>query len=119
MEAMARTGTPSLPTAPGEDGARTREEWEVFGAALARLARGAREGGGELVVAQCTTRDEDMNRRLRAACAELQVPFVDLLPALAAAPTVTHFQWDGHWRPIGHRIAAAVLLPEVEAQLRR
>jgi hypothetical protein len=98
------------------DSAVAAREWVVMRAALARFLASARDAGAELVVAQAGSRDEDMARRLRAACAELGIELIDLRPAFAVA-TPVHYRWDGHWRPIGHRLAAAALEPRLAARL--
>ena len=96
---------------PGE------EAWRSTALALERLRDSVAESGGRLLVVQGVTSGEAMSERLERMCADLGVPYHDLLPALRRARGPLHYTYDGHWRASGHAVAAADLAPFLEAYL--
>jgi len=117
-------GAPGSP-APASGAPRTGDDvvvreprWVLFRAALAGLQHSVQESGAQFIVAEGSTYDESMSVALGTICKEFGVPLVRLEPALEALGKDLRFEFDGHWRAGGHRIASRELAPVVERELR-
>jgi len=96
----------------------THDTERVTRLAIADLQDVVRSHGGELAIVQAGTRGPDMSAWLRSSCADLDIPFLDLEPALRAFPEPVRWQYDGHWRSAGHRAAANAVLPFLQDLIR-
>jgi lysophospholipase L1-like esterase len=93
------------------------EAWLRVRQALELLLDSVTQDGARLLVVQAATRGPDMDTHLAGICADLGIAFHTLVPALAADSGPILFQIDGHWRPLGHRIAAREIYPAVAEML--
>lgn len=115
-----------------------RAAFEVFRGLLALARRRAEELDCELVVVSLPDHNQvdpeavikniepvnfDIQERLFAACDELEVPTIDLLPPLRAAFDETHeplyYYADKHLRPSGHEVVGEVLVERCRELLAR
>jgi hypothetical protein len=108
-----------------------RPEWQVTAAIVKELATEVRARGSRFAVAFFPSLEE-MHRgvstrprdQMRSLCAELDIPFLDLLPIFLEQQNeaekvgkTLYFPIDQHWTIAGHALAAQVLLPWVKSQL--
>ena len=104
--------------ANGGGSAPDERAWMMTRLAIERLQESVRASGATLVVAQATTTGASMTSRISAICEQAGIPFIDLVPALAADPGPVTLETDGHWCARGHDVAAATLAPAVAQILR-
>ncbi|MFN0151982.1 MAG: hypothetical protein ACKVU1_14880 [bacterium] len=100
------TGDLDAKSAGGDSGAPA---WRITRLAIARLRDRVADTGGRLLVVQGTTSGAEMTKNLALICSELGIPFLDIVPALAADPGPVRYQFDGHWRSRGHAVAARAI----------
>lgn len=122
----------------GSPGLSMDDAWRALEHLLTRLQSGARGAGGRLLVTYVPTReavnasafstqfgsdpDLDWNRpahRLSRLCAELGIPYIDLLTAFRDSPESPDLflRKDGHWSAEGHAVAARHVSRRIDTEV--
>lgn len=110
--------------------------WEITDRYLDMLHRRADELGTKLVIVSLPDHNQvdphaviknigpfefDVQDRLRTACDRLDIPLIDLLPALQAEWQANgkqlYYYADRHLTPYGNEVVAKILQPQLEARL--
>jgi lysophospholipase L1-like esterase len=122
---------------PVSDGSALRPEerepaWQLVGALLHEVDRLTRAHGAkfllvgipeprvvepEMRVVGIDPESFNVQEKLHKLADREGIPMFDLLPGLSAEHVRSgrplHYHFDGHWNPVGHRVAADLIAPEI------
>lgn len=98
----------AMDTPSGQD-VGVEATWSVLGLGLESLRDLVKGQGAQLLVFQTSSSGPAMTRELQDACSRLGLGHYDLTPVFAGEREDLSFEFDGHWRTAGHRIAAREL----------
>jgi lysophospholipase L1-like esterase len=108
----------------------TQKPWQLTAAIVRQMAKEVRGNGCQFAVAFFPSWEEanrggstQLRDQIRDLCAELDVPFLDLLPVfqekqkdtVSERNTPLYFPKDKHWTAEGHKLVAGELLPWLKA----